>query len=292
MTQNKFKRSKDLTLPSIHSFNTELACELGSADLAILLQHFIYWVNFNKDQKKNYQQGYHWTYQTLDNLCTHFKYWTKRHIRTLLDKLIQKGILMKNNFNKNRFNKTAWYTVNSKNVCDVSKTADRCVTSGTSIYDKDTKTTDTKLKEKETNKGKESSEISFPDGPRKEEYETLKAYIESNDIPIRPHILLRWFNKWDSELVAFHFNMLVQQKSVRNPESWMEEALKRNYRKVQENVMLNRTFAVQFKEKKHWNGLVVLNKYCKMPFSGNEVHYMIDPETFKDAITNYYQNYQ
>lgn len=113
-----------------HSFDINLACELGSTDLAILVHHFAHWIGINSRSERNFHEGKYWTYQTMNEILNHFPYWSLKHLKTLIEKLVKMGILLKGNFNSDKFNKTAWYTLSS----ECPKTANREARNGSSIY--------------------------------------------------------------------------------------------------------------------------------------------------------------
>jgi len=97
-----------------HSFNIDIAEELQSAELAILLHHFIYWIEFNARADKNFYEGCYWMYQTTESIANHFPYWSKDKIKRLIQRLVDKKILKKSNYNKTKFDRTVWYTVDIK----------------------------------------------------------------------------------------------------------------------------------------------------------------------------------
>jgi len=99
-----------------HSFDIDIATQLKSVDLAILVAHFSYWVKFNAKMKKNFHQGKYWTYQTQKEIMAHFPYWSRQNIRKLIKKLECLGILIKGDFNKRKMDKTIWYTL-SDEIC-------------------------------------------------------------------------------------------------------------------------------------------------------------------------------
>jgi len=95
-----------------HSFNLFLACKY-SVDEALLIQHFQFWIRFNRINPKNNTSHIHsdkcWTYQTREQIQSYMPYWSVDQVRRLCDKLVERGVLVKHNFNKKRFDKTIWY---------------------------------------------------------------------------------------------------------------------------------------------------------------------------------------
>tara|TARA_R110002126_G_scaffold77229_2_gene192654 strand:- start:3451 stop:4299 length:849 start_codon:yes stop_codon:yes gene_type:complete len=93
-----------------HSFDIHLAKQLGSVELAILVHHFAYWVDYNTRSKKNYHDGKFWTYQTIGEIANHFPYLSKKQVERYMKKLTDQNILVKGNYNKTKFDRTVWYT--------------------------------------------------------------------------------------------------------------------------------------------------------------------------------------
>lgn len=93
-----------------HSFSINVAQEHG-IEQAILIHHFQYWVQFNKrkNSARHFRDGCWWTYQTREEIKTHLPYLSEKAIRWHCDKLIEKGILKKHNYNKSKIDKTLWY---------------------------------------------------------------------------------------------------------------------------------------------------------------------------------------
>lgn len=101
---------------SSHSFDIELAVKLGDPNLAILVNHFQYWINLNKRLKRNFIDGRTWMYQTRNEIAAHFPYWSPDQIRRMTDKLVDLGILIKGNYNKHGFDKTIWYAFKNEEI--------------------------------------------------------------------------------------------------------------------------------------------------------------------------------
>lgn len=71
----------------------------------------------------------------------------------------------------------------------------------------------------------------------------------------------------------------------------MEKALSENYSALEDNILINKTYAEEFSKEKNWKGLVVLKKYCKLPYWGHEIHYSLQPESFKILMEEYYKSF-
>ena len=92
-----------------HSFDVNLAILLGSVDLAILVHHFQYWINKNKQLNRNFKDGFTWTYQTRQEIAAHFPYWSSNKVRRYTDELVKMKILRKGNYNRMSLDRTIWY---------------------------------------------------------------------------------------------------------------------------------------------------------------------------------------
>jgi hypothetical protein len=110
-----------------HSFDIELAQKYGALE-AVLIHHFQHWISFNRSMGKNFHEGRTWTYQTLDEIAVRFPYLTKEEIRAILERLCTgrgrkskkdgkdfEPVLIKGNFNKSAFDRTAWYAFVNEN---------------------------------------------------------------------------------------------------------------------------------------------------------------------------------
>ncbi len=98
-----------------HSFDINLASEFGILE-AILIHHFQHWIAINKRMSRNKNDGRTWTYQTNKEILANFPYITNRfQLARALKNLVDKGVLLKGNYNKNRYDHTIWYAFNDEN---------------------------------------------------------------------------------------------------------------------------------------------------------------------------------
>ena len=88
----------------------ELACKIGLNE-AIVLQQVHYWIENNKAKKKNFHNGRYWVYNSYKSWQETFPFWCERTIKTAFSRLERKGILISDNFNKSRLDKTKWYSI-------------------------------------------------------------------------------------------------------------------------------------------------------------------------------------
>ena len=96
-----------------HHFNIKIAERYGIEE-AILLSNFEYWITKNKANNQNFFDGYYWTYNSKKALTLLFPYMTDRKIDYAINNLINQGLIIKGNYNKNDFDRTLWYAITKK----------------------------------------------------------------------------------------------------------------------------------------------------------------------------------
>lgn len=88
-----------------------LAREIGLNE-AIMLQQIHYWLL----KSGNEFEGAKWFYKTLEEWQTEFPFWSAMTIRRTLGSLEKQKIIKIGNFNKKKFDKTKWYTIDYQRV--------------------------------------------------------------------------------------------------------------------------------------------------------------------------------
>ena len=88
-----------------------LAKEIGLNE-AIMLQQMHYWLIKSSHEF----EGVKWFYKTLEDWQTEFPFWSTMTIRRTLTNLEKQKVIRIGNFNKKKFDKTKWYTIEYKCV--------------------------------------------------------------------------------------------------------------------------------------------------------------------------------
>ena len=96
-----------------HSFNVNIATKYG-VNSAILLNNIYFWIEKNKANETNFYDGYYWTYNSKKAFSELFPYLTSRQVDYALEKLIDDGVLLTGNYNKNPYDRTLWYAITKK----------------------------------------------------------------------------------------------------------------------------------------------------------------------------------
>lgn len=91
-----------------HTFKIALAKMYGIEE-AILIHNFYHWITENKANDRNFYDGRFWTFNSQKAYADLFPYLNEGKIKRTINNLIEKGILMKGNYNVNQYDRTNWY---------------------------------------------------------------------------------------------------------------------------------------------------------------------------------------
>lgn len=96
-----------------HSFPVAVAMKY-SVHMALWLGHLAYWTEQHLAYNKNIHDGLCWNYNTLEGMGALIPYMTVNQRRTVIDNSIKEGLVIKGNYNKKKFDRTAWYALTPK----------------------------------------------------------------------------------------------------------------------------------------------------------------------------------
>lgn len=103
-----------------HIFSVEAAVEYG-IPAAVILKNLDFWCRHNEANKRNYRDGMYWTYNSIKAFEELFPYLGRNTIVRAIDKLISEGLIVKDNFNSDKHDRTTWYAVTKKGKSIISK---------------------------------------------------------------------------------------------------------------------------------------------------------------------------
>jgi len=98
-----------------HAFSVEHAVLYG-IECAILIHHMQFWIEQNQAMGRNLHEGRTWMYQTQIEIAACYPYWNRDKVQDLLKKLVDLKVLIKGNFNKTNFDRTAWYAFENEKM--------------------------------------------------------------------------------------------------------------------------------------------------------------------------------
>ncbi len=99
-----------------------VARALNSDRQAYFLQQVRYWINTNKKKPRNqhyFQDGRWWMYNTLNEWHEQFPWLSKMTIRRIIEALKDKGLLITGNYNKKKYDKTVWYSIDERKLDEI-----------------------------------------------------------------------------------------------------------------------------------------------------------------------------
>ena len=95
---------------NFRAYDIDDACEYGVHE-AVILYYFRLWLRSNKANNRNIHDGRVWSYNTLQAICDQLAELTDNQVRHCIKKLTEKGKLIKGNYNKMKYDRTLWYSV-------------------------------------------------------------------------------------------------------------------------------------------------------------------------------------
>lgn len=166
-----------------YSFDIDLATQYGMAE-ACLIKNFQHWIRKNKANNKHCYDGHYWTYNSVKALSELFPFLTEKQIRRTLDSLVEKGVLIKGNYNKSSYDRTLWYAFKDESIflnskIDLPIWANGSDQKGEPIPDNKP---DNKLI-KEIKKTSFLNKENFPDKPKKKACRFENSEYYSNELP-------------------------------------------------------------------------------------------------------------
>lgn len=92
---------------------------------AIVVQQLHYWIKINEDKKQNFFENRYWTYNSIKSWHENeFSFWSYDTVKRTFKSLEEKGILISGNFNKIKWDKTKWYTINYDKLDEIYQSID------------------------------------------------------------------------------------------------------------------------------------------------------------------------
>jgi hypothetical protein len=90
------------------------AVKFGIAE-ALMINYLRSQLSSARYHNVDYHNRKYWLHSTYDNIAKDIEVFDSGAVRRLLDKLVKLGIVLKDRFNDDEFDKTNWYTLNKNN---------------------------------------------------------------------------------------------------------------------------------------------------------------------------------
>lgn len=130
-------------------YSVQIAKEI-SLDAAVVFIHIGIYVDYAKRHKSKakYHEGRYWTYCSRQSIHNSLPYISVSNIYKALTTLIEHGYIIRANYNRNRYDRTYWYTLTDKgwsiynNSSQSIVTEKQCIVSSEQSYLSDTTSID------------------------------------------------------------------------------------------------------------------------------------------------------
>ena len=97
------------------AFSPNLAAQIGLGE-SIVLSQMAYWLS----KTKHFIQGKPWVYNSYEAWEKQFPFWSKRTIARLILSLERQGLILSQNFNAKKTNRTKWYSLDFDKIPDLT----------------------------------------------------------------------------------------------------------------------------------------------------------------------------
>lgn len=116
-----------------YSFDVEFAIRHGVEE-AVLYKNIMFWCQKNMANSRHFYDGRYWTYNSAQAFTELFPFWNKKKIERLLQSLVDKNLIIKGEYNQNKYDRTLWYTP-TESVASISQ---KCRMETTDLSHRDT----------------------------------------------------------------------------------------------------------------------------------------------------------
>lgn len=96
-------------------FNRKYVNKYGINE-AILLNHFLFWIRKNAVAGRNYIDGRTRTWNSQTKMLEQKDFFTEQNLKTSINNLVKQGVIIIENFNPKKYDKTNWYALVDESV--------------------------------------------------------------------------------------------------------------------------------------------------------------------------------
>jgi len=117
-----------------HSFNIHYAQRYGLHE-AIMIKNFQFWIWKNKANGSHKYDDRTWTYNSVKAFEELFPYLSSSQIRRCLESLVEQGVLIKGEYNKNPYDRTSWFAFRDESTFLIQQLDLSNLTNGNDEFD-------------------------------------------------------------------------------------------------------------------------------------------------------------
>ena len=224
-----------------------LAAAIGLNE-AVIIQQVHYWVKINEKTRKNFVEGYYWTYNSYEAWQQQFPFWSYDTVKRTITKLKKKELLITAKHNKLKMDKTTWYRVNYEKLeklihgdnCDQGKMPSSMSAKHPDgeVQNEPTYTRDyTETKKTTTEKGKEDVVVNDLNKKEKSNSKTFahleekeKSLYEMAKIGISNDQALQLCNEHTTGRISQVIDYTKKNEKIRNKPGFVVDALRNNWK--------------------------------------------------------------
>ena len=168
-----------------HSFDINFAKRYGLTE-AIMIKNFQFWILKNKANKTHQYDERTWTYNSVKAFEELFPYLKPSQIRRCIESLVDQGVLIKGDYNANRYVRTSWFAFANESLfinqqMDLSNLTNGGANNDKSITDSKPDEEEKPSKKKEFIPPFEEEVISFFQKNGQPEAQARKAFAHYNN---------------------------------------------------------------------------------------------------------------
>lgn len=231
-------------------YKVEIAKKYGIYE-AIFIHNIAYWLKKNIANRKHFYDGYVWTYNSLKAFAEMFEEFSEDQIRRTIERLVEKGILKKGNYNKIAYDRTMWYTIIKEDILEAYK-IDYSICRNEKIDLADLPNGKSENAEPIPNLNTKTLK---PKPPTNEEADFKKSEGGGINVIIKKLINNNCDYKYDYEgLYTYILNILNTVENIKNPKAYilrLIEKYKDNFRIIAEKGYYNYKKVIEREKSNH-----------------------------------------
>ena len=93
-----------------HYFNPEIANAAG-INAAVVFEYVSFWIGQNEKAGRSIKDGEPWMFSSQKSIADQFDYLSEKQVRTAIEKLLSLEFIKAGNFNRHKYDRTAWYAI-------------------------------------------------------------------------------------------------------------------------------------------------------------------------------------
>ena len=292
--------------------NFSLAVKYG-LDEAVIIQFLIHMIAQHKRMNRNQHEGRTWNYCSRRELAMQFAFWTEKEVRSRLDNLVKKGVLIKRNEGLHSWNKQNFYAFVNEEEFGFSKDSyvgpngpiERPIQANRTAQMGQSYTLSNTLSNQDVDKDNILGEtLPLSEKPKKidnvtpskrwklnPDQEIIFEWLKDQNINTEDRILCLWSKTYSVERLCEVIEY-AKKTCKTNLGGLINSILFKGFVIPNEKSIENKKFIETFIYENGWSSATALERYAKISMHNGyeeELPYNIDPKEFKQKIMNLFE---